>query len=59
MNAFLSKGARRDLKGLSEAAARGKKAMASQTWEIVSRRVSLDWLTAVDSHIRLSIECLK
>jgi len=35
-NAFLPQGARRDLQGLSEAAARGRKVMASQTPAILN-----------------------
>ena len=37
-NAFLPQGARRDLQGLSEAAARGRKVMASQTPAILNTR---------------------
>ena len=41
-NAFLPRGARRDLQALSEAAARGRKVMASQTLEILNSVASGD-----------------
>lgn len=41
-NAFLPQGARRDLEALSQASARGRKVMASQTWEIISALASGD-----------------